>query len=69
MIPLIITTVLVPAAVWAAIILEPHMESWFTRKRLSEAHRAATSPNVDHETEPHQLRVCTGKSSVDGRKL
>lgn len=84
MIPLIITAALVPVAVCAAIILEPHMESWVTRKRLSEAHRAsdgtsntdnpgtephATSPNVGAETEPHQPRVKAGKSPVTRRKL
>lgn len=60
MIPFIITAALVPAAVWAAVILEPHMESCATRKRLSEAHRVATSPNVEAETEPHQPRVRAG---------
>lgn len=84
MIPLIITATLIPAAVVAAIVLEPHMESWATRKRLSEAHRAsgrtsntdnpgtepqATSPNVDHETEPHQPRVGAGKNPVSKEKL
>lgn len=69
MIPLIITATIVPVAVCAAIILEPHMESWFTRRRLEEAHRAGTSPNVGAETEPHQPRVRTGKSPVSGRKL
>lgn len=60
--------VLIVAAA-AAIILEPHMESRVTRKRLSEAHRAATSPNVGAETEPHQPRVGASKSPVGGRKL
>lgn len=84
MIPLIITAALVPAAVLAAIALEPHIESWATRKRLHEAHRAAggtsntdkpgtephtTSPNVGAETEPHQPRVRAGKSAVGGRRL
>lgn len=84
MIPLIITAALVPAAVLAAIALEPHVESWATRKALSEAHRESdgtsntgnpgtepqtTSPNVEAETEPHQPRVRTGKSPVGGRKL
>lgn len=69
MIPLIIAAGLIPAAVWAAVALEPHIESRATRKRLQRAHRAATSPNVDHETEPHQLRVETSKSPVSGRKL
>lgn len=84
MIPLIIAAALVPGAVWAAVALEPHMESWFTRRRLEEAHRAsdgtsntdnpgtephATSPNVGAETEPHQPRVRAGKSPVGEVKL
>lgn len=84
MIPLIIAAVLVPAAVVAAIILEPHMESWATNKRLSEAHRDSdgtsntdnpssephtTSPNVGAETEPHQPRVRAGKNAVGEDKL
>lgn len=84
MIPLIITAALIPAAVWAAIALEPHMESWATNKRLTEAHRAsdgtsntdnpgtephATSPNVGAETEPHQPRVPASKSPVNGKKI
>lgn len=81
---LIVTVALIPVAVVAAIILEPHVESWATRKRLSEAHRAsggtsstsnpetephATSPIVGAETEPHQPRVRAGNCPVDGRKL
>lgn len=50
MIPLIITAALIPAAVVAAIILEPHMESWATRKRLSEAHRNATEESAKEPT-------------------
>lgn len=69
MIALIITAVLVPAAVLAAIILEPHMESWATRKRLQRSHRAETSPTVGTETEPHQPRVQTSKSPVNGKKI
>lgn len=84
MIALIVTAALIPVAVVAAIILEPHVESWATRKRLSEAHRDsggtsntsnpkpephATSPNVGVETEPHQPRVRAGKSPVSERKL
>lgn len=84
MIPLIITTALIPAAVVAALALEPHMESWVTRKRLEQARRAsggtsntdnpgtephATSPNVEAETEPHQPRVRAGKSPVSKEKL
>lgn len=84
MIPLIITAALIPTAILAAIVLEPHVESWATRKRLSEAHRAeggtsntdnaglephTTSPNVEAETEPHQPRVRTEKSPVSERKL
>lgn len=79
MIPLVITAALIPAAVWAAVALEPHMESWVTRKRLSEAHRAfggtsntdnpgtepqATSPTRRSVKEPHQPRVETSKSPV-----
>ena len=66
---LIITAALIPGAVVAAIILEPHVESWATRKRLERAHSASTSPNVGAETEPHQPRVETGKSPVSGKKL
>lgn len=84
MIPLIVTAALIPAAVVAALALEPHVESWVTRKRLEQAHRASgrtsntdnpgtephtTSPNVEAETEPHQPRVWPGKSPVQGRKL
>lgn len=84
MIVLIVTAALVPAAVWAAIILEPHVESWATRKRLSEAYRAsggtsstsnpetephATSPIVGAETEPHQQRVRAGNCPVSKEKL
>lgn len=84
MIVLIVTAALVPAAVVAAIIFEPHVESWATRKRLSEAHRVSgrtsntddpssephtTSPNVEAETEPHQPRVKAGKSPVSKEKL
>ena len=84
MIVLIVTAGLVPAAVVAAIVLEPHVESWATRKRLSEAHRDssgtsdtddpgtephATSPNVGVEIAPHGPRVETSKSLVDRRKL
>lgn len=84
MIVLIIAAALVPVAFVAAIILEPHVESWATRKRLSEVHRAssgtsntdnpkpephATSPNDGAETEPHQPRVRAGKNPVHGRKI
>lgn len=84
MIVLIITAALIPTAVVAAIVLEPHMESWFTRRRLERAHRASggtsdtdnpgsepqtTSPNVEAETEPHQPRVRTGKSPVSKERL
>lgn len=85
MIVLIVTAALVPAAVVAAIVLEPHVESWATRKRLSEAHRASggtsntdkpgtephtpTSANVGVEIAPHGPRVETSKSLVDRRKL
>ncbi|SMX91251.1 hypothetical protein BSP239C_02262 [Brevibacterium sp. 239c] len=84
MIPLIITATIIPAAVWAAVALEPHVESWATRRWLEEAHRAsggtsntdnpkpephATSPNVGAETEPHQPRVRTGKSPEGEDKL
>lgn len=75
MIPLVIVAAIISAAVWAAITLEPHMESQATRKRLQRVYRAsartsntdnagpepqATSPNVDHENEPHQPRVGAG---------
>lgn len=58
MIVLVITVALVPVAVVAAIILEPHVESWATRKRLSEAHRASGgTSNTDNPgpnlTQPH----------------
>lgn len=84
MIVLIVTAALIPVAVVGAIALEPHMESWATRKRLSESHRASggtsntdnpssepqtTSPNVEAETEPHQPRVRAGKNAVGEAKL
>lgn len=46
MIVLIVTVALIPVAVVAAIILEPHVESWATRKALSEAHRNATEESA-----------------------
>lgn len=84
MIVLIVAAALIPAAVVAAIILEPHMESWATRKRLSEAHRASgrtsntdnagtephtTSPTRRSVNEPHQPRVPASKSPVSKEKL
>lgn len=44
MIPLIITALLIPGAICAAVALEPHMETWATRKALYGAHRAAHTP-------------------------
>ncbi|MCD1287316.1 MULTISPECIES: hypothetical protein [unclassified Brevibacterium] len=44
MIPLIITALLIPGAICAAVALEPHMEAWATRKALYEAHKASHAP-------------------------
>lgn len=52
---LVLAAALIPVAVVAAIILEPHLESWATRKQLSQAHSASgrTSHTDNPSSEPH----------------
>lgn len=78
MIPLIIVSALIPGAILAAVALEPHMETWATRKRLYGAHRAAGSPpehcsGTSHahtpETQPHTPACPTSKTFTASGKL
>lgn len=53
----LIVTALIPAAVVAAIILEPQVESWVTRKRLIESHRALGATSNTDNVGPEPLET------------